>query len=377
MRKVAIIGSTGVLGRKTVGILKKLQDQFRISALSCYNNTQLLLEQAEDIKPDHLCVMNSDHASMLPDHSLLAGAEGLVEIAKDSDYDIMFVSASGLTALKATFEALKRGKNVAIASKEIIVAGGKLLTDCARSSNALLIPVDSEHSAIFQLMRIVPRQELDNITICATGGPFINFIEEDLNTVTPAEALEHPVWKMGEKTTVDSATMINKSLEIIEASLLFDLPGEKIHVIIHPESLLHCMVKLASGYEIAFLEPPDMVCPVLRALLYPENICPDFQTDIFRETFTSMRFIKPHGLLEKSILMGYEALLKGHSACISLLAYDDFLTQEFFKGKILFPDIINFTDAGIKSHLPVKIQSVEHVLEIYDNEYERAKRMLR
>ncbi|MHC4596023.1 MAG: 1-deoxy-D-xylulose-5-phosphate reductoisomerase, partial [Planctomycetota bacterium] len=268
VRQIAILGSTGSIGRNALRVIDALGPQYAIVALSAHSNAELLATQARRYKPAFVAITNADYAEQLAelvsdlDVDILAGPDGLIEIAKLQEVDIVLTAVVGAAGLPAVLAAARCGKQLAIANKEPFVIAGELLGKEAKENGGTILPVDSEHSAIFQAMQSGRREEVNKIILTASGGPFRQASAEDVRNVTLEQALAHPVWDMGPKITVDSATMMNKAFEIIEAHWLFDMPVEKIQVLIHPESIVHSLVEFVDGSVIAQLGTPDMCLPI-------------------------------------------------------------------------------------------------------------------
>jgi len=278
VRHIAILGSTGSIGRNALRVIDALGPQYAIVALSAHSNVELLAAQARRYKPAFVAITNADYAEQLAelvsdlDVEILAGPDGLIEIAQLQEVDIVLAAVVGAAGLPAVLAAARCGKQLAIANKEPFVIAGELLGKEAKENGGTILPVDSEHSAIFQAMQSGRREEVNKIILTASGGPFRQASAEDIRNVTLEQALAHPVWDMGPKITVDSATMMNKAFEIIEARWLFDMPVEKIQVLIHPESIVHSLVEFVDGSVIAQLGTPDMCLPIQYALTYPARV---------------------------------------------------------------------------------------------------------
>ncbi|MHC4686266.1 MAG: 1-deoxy-D-xylulose-5-phosphate reductoisomerase, partial [Planctomycetota bacterium] len=268
VRHIAILGSTGSIGRNALRVTDALGPQYQIVALSAHSNVQLLAAQARQYNPEFVAVTNADYTEQLRelvsdlDVDILAGPDSMVEIAQLQEVDIVLTAVVGAAGLPAVLAATRCGKQLAIANKEPFVIAGELLRREAKENGGTILPVDSEHSAIFQAMQSGRHEEVSKIILTASGGPFRETSAEDIRNVTLEQALSHPVWDMGPKITVDSATMMNKAFEIIEARWLFDMPVEKIQVLIHPESIVHSLVEFVDGSVIAQLGTPDMCLPI-------------------------------------------------------------------------------------------------------------------
>ncbi|HHP50905.1 MAG TPA: 1-deoxy-D-xylulose-5-phosphate reductoisomerase, partial [Moorella mulderi] len=276
MKRVAILGSTGSIGRQTLEVISWHRDKFKVALLAASSNVELLARQAESFGPQKAVILEEDKAPFLASSvgdkaEIGVGLRGLEEAVASVEMDLMVAAMVGIGSLPAVLAALKAGKTVALANKELLVTAGPLVTRTARMGGATLLPVDSEHSAIFQCLEGRNLQEVDRIILTASGGPFRHLSWEEMARVTPEEALRHPTWEMGPKVTVDSATLMNKGLEVIEARHLFDVPYERIEVVIHPQSLVHGLVRFVDGSLLAHLGPADMRLPIQYALSWPER----------------------------------------------------------------------------------------------------------
>ncbi|SMF81804.1 1-deoxy-D-xylulose 5-phosphate reductoisomerase [Paenibacillus uliginis N3/975] len=276
MKKISVLGSTGSIGTQTLDVVSKYRDQFQIEGLAAGSNVDLLIQQCKEFKPKKISVATKELAErirpFLPEGTqLFFGREGLIEVAAGTDADIVVTAVVGSMGLPSTLAAIEAGKTIGLANKETLVTAGHLVTALAQAKGVDLIPIDSEHSAIFQCLNGERRQDVEFITITASGGSFRDLNREQLKNVTVEDALKHPNWSMGAKITIDSATMVNKGLEVIEAHWLFGLPYEQIQVLLHPESIIHSFVQYRDSSIIAQLGNPDMRVPIQYALTYPER----------------------------------------------------------------------------------------------------------
>src|SRR5579883_1753712 len=275
-KRIALLGSTGSIGRQTLDIVRQFPDHFQIIALAARSNVQLLARQMEEFKPALIsCFAETREVeerarTALP--GVIIGEQGLLEAATHADVDIVVAATSGLMGLKPTLAAIGAGKTIALANKETLVMAGHLVMRAAQRAGVALLPIDSEHSAIWQCLRGESRSEVHRLLLTASGGPFRKATVEQLHTVTPEQALAHPTWRMGPKITIDSATLMNKALEVIEAHWLFDVPYDRIDVVVHPESIIHSFVEFVDGSVLAQLSPPDMRLPIQYALTYPDRV---------------------------------------------------------------------------------------------------------
>lgn len=367
MKKIAILGSTGSIGTQTLDLIEKNPDRFSAEVLSCGTNTALLGEQIERHKPALAVVANEDDAVEMgkkyPGTEFLYGMEGLVVAAAKTDCDIVLNSLIGMMGLLPTYYAIKAGKDIALANKETLVAGGEVIMNAVKEHHVRLLPVDSEHSAIFQALQGNNPNEINRIILTASGGPFRGYSMEQLRKVTLSQALHHPNWKMGSKITIDSATMMNKGLEVIEARWLFDLPQNKIEVVIHPQSIIHSMVEYIDHSIIAQMGMPDMRVPISYALTYPERIENEIDGVDFFE-MTSLTFEKPDMETFRCLGFAYDAIKAGGSYPVVLNAANEILVQNFLEGRIRFLDIQNTIEMVLQKHEPVYRLNLEEILEI-------------
>lgn len=370
MKKIAILGSTGSIGTQTLDIIEKNPDRFTAEVLSCGTNTELLGQQIQRHKPALAVVSNEDDAvdmgKKYPGTEFLYGMEGLVVAAARTDCDMVLNSLIGMMGLLPTYYAIKAGKDIALANKETLVAGGEVIMNAVKEHQVRLLPVDSEHSAVFQALQGNDRLDVNRIILTASGGPFRGYSMEQLSKVTISQALNHPNWKMGSKITIDSATMMNKGLEVIEARWLFDLPQDKIEVVIHPQSIIHSMVEYIDHSIIAQLGMPDMRVPISYALTYPERI----ENRINGVDFFEMRnltFEKPDLKTFQCLGFAYDAVKAGGSYPVVLNAANEILVQKFLDGRIRFLDIQNTIETVLQKHEPVYELNLEAILEIDQN----------
>ncbi|MGF1580921.1 MAG: 1-deoxy-D-xylulose-5-phosphate reductoisomerase [Gemmataceae bacterium] len=343
-RNVVILGSTGSIGTNCLDVISHLPNQFSVLGMSAHKNVDLLLEQAHMYKPRWIALTDSEacdkisHQDLPEGCTLLQGQDGILQMVTDPDADVVVTAIVGAAGLEGTWAALEAGKTIALANKETLVMAGALVMDLARERNVPVLPVDSEHSAIFQAMLSGKRQELERIVLTASGGPFRGRTRSELESVTVEEALKHPTWQMGPKITIDSATMMNKSLEVIEARWLFDLKADEIDVIVHPDSIIHSFVEFRDGSVIAQLSPPDMRLPIQYALTYPHRVNgPTKRLDW--KTMSTLRFEQPDYDTFPALLLGLEVARRGGTCGAVLNAANEAAVQEFLDGRLPFLDI--------------------------------------
>jgi 1-deoxy-D-xylulose-5-phosphate reductoisomerase len=343
MKKVFILGSTGSIGINCLNVINNLRDDFEVAGLTVNSNTELLLEQIKKFNPEVVAVRDKNAAKKIigeiPEGcSLFTGEEGLIKAALETDYDIFMGAMVGFAGLAPTLEAVKRGKRIALANKETLVVAGEIVTDLCRANGSEIIPVDSEHSAIYQCLIGENLNEVEKLILTASGGPFRDKDKSFFETATIDEALNHPNWKMGSKITIDSATLMNKGLEVIEAHWLFGLPAEKIEVVIHPQSIIHSMVQFVDGSIKAQLGLPDMKLPIQYALTFPERMNNDFErTDLPK--IGTMTFFEPDLNKFECLKLAFNALGTGGTAPCILNAANEVAVSKFLNKEIKFSHI--------------------------------------
>ena len=370
--RVAVLGATGSIGRQALEVVERFPERLELVGVSASRSVEELEKIVLRYRPKavaltHPASTDPTRSKLLspflsPQTSLYLGEEGLVELAAREDVDLVLVAVVGIAGLAPTLEALKRGKTVALATKEALVAGGKLVQRAASEGGGRLIPVDSEHSAIFQCLEGQPREALERIILTASGGPFWRRSPAELEKVTVAEALAHPVWKMGRKITIDSATLMNKGLEVIEAHYLFDLPPEKIDVLIHPQSVVHSLVQFKDGAMLAQLSVPDMRLPIQYALLYPERL-PSLIRPLDLAEVGKLEFERADPERFPALRLAYQALKLGGTFPAVLSAADEIAVQAFLEERISFVRILAVVEEVLARHVSLAGETLEEVLE--------------
>ncbi len=367
MKKLAVLGSTGSIGTQTLDIVREHREEFRITALSCGHNIDLFKKQLEEFSPSFAVCAEKEDAEILriefPEISFSYGLDGICTAASQSDADIVVNALLGMMGIKPTLEAIYAGKDIAFANKETLVAGGDLIMNAVKEKGVAFLPVDSEHSAIFQCIQGAAGNRIKKILLTASGGPFRGYTAQQLKNVTKAQALKHPNWSMGAKITIDSATMMNKGLEIIEACRLFDVPAEDIEVVVHPESIIHSAVEFEDASVIAQLGNPDMKIPIGYALSYPrrlENI--GKKLDLF--SIASLHFEKPDPKAFKCLGLAMRAIEAGGSYTIVLNAANEEAVAAFLNDRISFVNIGDAVEAALDKHFKTEITSVDDIFDV-------------
>lgn len=359
-KSLAILGSTGSIGRQTLEVVQAYPEKFAVEVLTAQNNAELLIEQALAFKPNVVVIGNEDHyekvkAALGPhDIKVYAGENALCSVVQMESIDIVLTALVGYSGLKPTIKAIEAGKNIALANKETLVVAGELITSLAKEKGVNIYPVDSEHSAIFQCIVGEFHNKIEKIILTASGGPFRGKKRDELLAVTRAQALKHPNWTMGAKITIDSATLMNKGLEVIEAKWLFGLTTEQVEVVVHPQSIIHSMVQFEDGSIKAQMGLPDMRLPIQFALTYPER----FKSDLPRFDFTNypaLTFEKPDTETFRNLALSFEALKRaGNMPCV-LNAANELVVAEFLKDRIGFLQMTDIVEQCLN-----KIKYIEH-----------------
>jgi len=380
VKNVVILGSTGSIGVNTLDVIRRDRGEFSVSGLAAGNNIDLLERQIREFAPSRAAVSKSNQAAELRRRlagsvDVLEGEAGMVRLASDPEADLVVVAVPGTAALLPALEALRAGKDLALASKEILVAAGGLALASAEESGSRILPVDSEHSAIFQCLRGMKPEEVNRIILTASGGPFLDATSEELREVTPEAALAHPRWKMGKKVSLDSATMMNKGLEVIEAGWLFGIPLERIEVIIHPQSVVHSLVEAADGALLAQLSLPDMRLPISYALYYPRRAPRAGRRTVLAE-LESLTFRKPDRELFPALDLARRAGREGGTLPAVLNAANEVAGEAFLAGEIPFLEIMKVVEAVMDGHRRVDDPDLGSILEADRWARERARTVI-
>lgn len=377
-KRIAILGSTGSIGTQVLDIISRYPGRFRPEVLTCKSSADLLIEQARRYKPARVVIANKSLYARVKDGlkdlpvEVMAGNEELEYAATLDEIDMVVAAMVGYAGMKPVLAAVKAGKNIALANKETLVVAGELILKEASKTGSKIVPIDSEHSAIFQCLEGENKKSVEKIVLTASGGPFLGYSYEQLKNVTAAEALKHPNWDMGDKITIDSATLMNKGLEAIEAKWLFNLPPEKIEVVIHPQSVIHSLVYFYDGSVKAQMGVPDMRIPILYALSYPERLQSDLpRLDLYK--YENLTFKEPDRKIFRNLPLAFEALKTGGNMPCILNAANEVAVHGFLEGKTGFlqmPDVVEHA----MSKTPFVADITLEILEASDYESrERAK----
>lgn len=367
IKGITVLGATGSVGKSTLAVVDSLRERFRVIGLTACSNEPLLRELIERYQPRYAALVDEEQASYLLSRykgstEILGGVHGVLTIASAAEADIVVSGIVGAAGLQPVLAAIERGKTIALANKEPLVMAGHIITSLAEKHGATLLPVDSEHSAIFQCLCGNKNQKIHKIILTASGGPFYNRSVEELEEVTPKEALAHPTWSMGSKISVDSATLMNKGLEVIEAHWLFGVDVENIEVLIHPCSIVHSMVEFVDGSIIAQLSQNDMKLPIQYALTYPERL----ESTVKRLDITKVSplefFIPSHDKFP-CLRLAYKAAKTGGTMPAVLNAANEVAVNEFLNSRLRFPDIHTLINSVMNEHLVVPDPSLNDILE--------------
>ncbi len=380
MKKISVLGSTGSIGTQTLEVVSKYSDSFQIVGLTCGHNIDLFKKQLAEFKPYYAaCTEEKDCIELnkeFPDIVFGYGMEGLCQAARLKEADIVVNSLLGMMGLRPTFAAIESGKDIAFANKETLVAGGSLMVEAVRDYNIHLLPVDSEHSAIFQSLQGYSGGGIKKLLLTASGGPFRGYTKEQLSSVTKAQALKHPNWSMGAKITVDSASMMNKGLEIIEASLLFGIDPDKIEVLVHPESILHSAVEFSDGAVIGQLGIPDMKIPIAYALSWPYRL-PEVSNSVDLFKLGALHFEKPDPEVFRCLGLALKAIKAGHSYQIAMNASNEEAVAAFLNDQISFIQIPDIIEDCLSAHSWDEIINLDDVFATEEKSRALAKELIK
>lgn len=367
-QSIAVFGSTGSIGVSTLQVARSLPSQLQVVGLSAHRNLDLLVEQAQEFRPQWIVATDSQFAEQynwpaMPGTELLIGPQHLDRRAAEQSCDMVVAAIVGIAGLSSTLAAIRSGKKIALANKETLVAGGPLVMDLAAESGSTILPVDSEHNAIFQCLQGGKRDELVKICLTASGGPFRQFSRQEMENATPQQALAHPTWNMGQKISIDSATMMNKALEIIEAKWLFDLSADQIEVVVHPQSIVHSLVEFADGSVIAQLSPPDMKLPIQHALTWPHRVAGPARRLKFHEAM-SLDFQPPDISRFPALSLGLQVARLGGTSGAVLNAANEAAVEAFLQERIGFCDIARICQNILQDHQLESQPTIEKIYEV-------------
>jgi 1-deoxy-D-xylulose-5-phosphate reductoisomerase len=369
MKRIAILGSTGSIGCSSLKVIEAHPEAYQVTALAAGKNIDLLAEQIRKFRPLEVAVLGDQEAESLKERlgggqktRIVSGREGFIHLATLDEVDTVISAITGAAGLVPTYAAIRAGKNIALANKETMVMAGPLVMEEAKRRGVAVLPVDSEHSAILQCLQGHARDDVRRVILTASGGPFKDFSHEEMEKVTPEQALKHPNWNMGPKITVDSATLMNKGLELIEAKWLFELDIHQIHILIHPQSVVHSMVEYRDGSIIAQLGIPDMVTPISYALSYPRHVDTPLRPLDLEEVGT-LRFMKADTRKFRCLELALRAAEIGDSMPAVLNGANEVAVDLFLKGRIGFLQIPSLIERTMDAHRPFVIDRIEKVME--------------
>ncbi len=366
MKPIAILGSTGSIGKQTLEVVREHKEKFRIVGLAANNNIELLQEQIAEFNPTAVCVMNPVKADLLREKTgveVFSGIDGLNKISALDETDTVVNALVGSIGILPTINAIKHKKNIAIANKETLVTAGKIVMEEVRKNNVSFLPIDSEHSAILQCIKSERKEDIRRIILTCSGGPFRNFSAEQIRNATVNDALNHPTWNMGAKITVDSATLMNKGFEVIEAHWLYSVPYENVEVVVHPESIVHSFVEFNDSSTLAQMGFPDMRIPIQYSLSYPERIPNNFQSIDFGR-IKSLNFEKPDLERFPCLRVAYDAGIAGGTLPAVLNASNEIAVKFFLDGKIRFFEISEIIKSAIERHKVIKNPNLDEILNV-------------
>ncbi|QSZ28246.1 1-deoxy-D-xylulose-5-phosphate reductoisomerase [Aceticella autotrophica] len=369
MKNIVILGSTGSIGTQTLDVIRNSKD-FNVLGLTCNNNLDLLIKQIDEFKPKVIAVKDENNAKELKNIlnntgvEILSGEKGICDVAEYHDAELVVVAIEGIAGLMPAYKAIKAKKNIMLANKECLVTGGKIITELAKKNKVKILPIDSEHNAIFQCLQGNEKKYISKLIITASGGPFRGKTKEELKFVTMEQALKHPNWKMGKKITIDSATLMNKGFEVIEAKWLFDVPLNKIEVLVHPQSIIHSMVEYIDGCIIAEMATTDMRIPIQYALNYPERKAVKGVKSLDFEVFNTLTFEKPDLETFKCLSLAYQAIEEGGTMTTVLNTADEVAVSLFLEKRIKFLDIPKIIEKSMEKHDNIINPDINDIIEV-------------
>lgn len=380
-RKIAILGSTGSIGTQTLDIVRQHPELFEVDLIAARKSTELLIQQAKEFDVNHVIITDEAYYNIVKealidtDCKVWTGEESLCRLVQSDGVDIVIGAMVGFSGLRPTLAALEAGKIVALANKETLVAAGSLVTETMRAHNAVILPVDSEHSAIFQCLLAAQGNKVEKIHLTASGGPFRAWSKERIASAPASLALKHPNWNMGAKVTIDSATMMNKGLEMIEARWLFDIPASQINVVVHPESIIHSMVEFIDGAIISQMGHPDMRQPIAFAMSFPERIAINNKKIDFSK-LSSLHFEAPDFDRFPNLRLAYEAIDMGGNAGCALNASNEIAVAAYLEGKISFYDISDINASCLRGLDFVERPTIDDICMTHNEVAKMAKMMV-
>lgn len=368
MQEILVLGSTGSIGRQALQVVESYPDRFRVVGLAAGSQSGLLEEQVRKFKPAYAALADKEKAASLRerlrdlDTVVLVGSEGLKEIAARAQYDLLLAAIVGFSGLLPTLEAIRRGKTIALANKETLVAAGEIVMPLAKEKGARIIPVDSEHSAIFQCLQGEKREDIARLLLTASGGPFWGMKKEELQGISPERALKHPRWQMGKKITIDSATLMNKGLEVIEAHWLFGVGYDQIQALIHPQSIVHSIVEFVDGSQIAQLGLPDMTLPIQYAFSYPKR-WPRQEKPLELARVGTLTFDAPDGEAFPCLPLAYTAGRRGGTMPAVMNAANEVAVAAFLEKSVDFSSIPHIIEQVMSKHTVITEPGIADILE--------------
>lgn len=374
MKYIAILGSTGSIGTQTLEVIKN-QPDIRVTALAAGSNTRLLEQQIRRFHPGLVCVWDEKKAGELAlavadlDVRVTSGMEGLLEVATEASAGLVVTALVGMIGIRPTIAAIEAGKDIALANKETLVTAGHIIMPLAQARNVRILPIDSEHSAVFQCLNGAGNQQINRLLLTASGGPFRGWKKEQLKSVRPEDALKHPNWSMGQKITIDSSTMVNKGLEVIEAKWLFDVELDRIEVLVQPQSIIHSMVEFTDGAVIAQMGTPDMKLPIQYAIYYPERrYLPGERLDFSK--LGRLTFETPDQEVFCGLKLAYRAGHTGGTLPTVYNAANEYAVKQFLQRKIAYLDIVEIIASAMQHHQVVENPGVSQILDTERETYE-------
>ncbi len=378
MENLVILGSTGSIGKQTLDVLRKKKGYYKVLGLAAKDEIEILSSQIREFKPEIVSVAEKETASKLlklfPSLKIYFGEKGLIELSTNQKADSIVFSTSGIVCLKPLIEAIKKRKKVLVANKEILITAGEIINRYLDKYKAEFLPLDSEHSAIFQCLKGENKNEIKNLILTCSGGPFRNYPKNKLKEVTIKEVLSHPVWKMGPKITVDSATLLNKGFEVLEAHYIFRVPLEKIKVVVHPECIIHSMVEFQDGSVKALLSVPDMRIPIQYAIFHPKRL-PSLLEPLDLIKIKNLSFFEPDTKKFPCLKLAYWAGKIGKTMPAVLVFADEIAAQKFLNNEIKFLDIPKLIEKILKLHRPKLVSKIENIFEVEKWVYEKIEEL--